>query len=94
MFVERNEGVEFLIDGQKVTWFDPHKELEIRSGNTFVKISLISFGGDCTGLVLLGNRPGQLLQSEEIAFDWKVVCECIRGTIPETFSMRVEIGRR
>lgn len=91
IFVERTDGIELLVDGQKSTWFDPHKGFEIRNKNVVVKIALNSFGGDCTGLISLGNRPSQLLPYREVAFDWMVTCECIRGSIPKNFSMRMNI---
>ena len=51
----------------------------------------------CLGHVSLGNRPGQLIpkkRSENIAYDWKVSIDFIRGDVPKEYAFSFEIQQK
>lgn len=94
-FVERNETLELLIDGQKATTFDPEKGITISNGRSNLHIASKAPGTSCFGHVSLGNRPGQLLskqKSENVAYDWKMQFDYVRGETPKEIFFSFEIG--
>ena len=96
-FVERHDGTTLLVDGKAASTFDPGKGISIVNEMGTIHISSEVPNSCCLGHVSLGNRPGQLIpkkRSENIAYDWKVSIDFIRGDVPKEYAFSFEIQQK
>jgi hypothetical protein len=87
IFVERASQVHF----PKASLFNPFEGIEIQLKKTTLKVYLEPLMSELAGMLCMGNRPSQILESEEEPFDWVIACERIRGEEIEQFSFCVEM---
>lgn len=92
LFAERSPDVQFFLEGNKDSLFNPYQKMALRIGKATLKISLDPMPMDALALLCMGNRSSQLLeQAEEDAFDWVLSCERIRGEDVASFSFSIEL---